>query len=250
MPVMDEFREEREALKHGTPKEKISYFFYYYKWHVIITVFAIIAVTSLIVQVLSRKDTAFYIALINAIDTSAETPDKSFEEYAGIDTDTAEVVYDTTMRINFSTMNEETINSTEKFVVYLAAKELDVVVSDTDIIRQYAHSETFYDLRDFLTPEQYEAYSPYFYYIDQAVIDVKNAAQDAYDYDFVPDYPDPKHPENMEKPIPIGIYVTGCTALTDRFYFTNTDSELVVAVVLNTTRPDTASKYIDFLMQK
>lgn len=251
MPVMDEFREEREALKHGTFKEKLSYFFYYYKWHVLVTVFVIIAVTSLIVQVLSRKETAFYIALINAIAlSSSETSGRSFEEYADIDTDTSEVIYDTTMRIDFNTINEETINSTEKFVVYLASAEMDVVVSDADIIRQYAHNGTFYDLQSFLTEEQYEAYSPYFYYIDQAVIDAKNAAQEAYDYDFVPEYPDPKHPEDMQNPIPVGIYVTDCTALTDRFYFTNNDLEIVLSVVMNTTRPETASEYIDFLMQK
>ena len=34
MAVMDEFKEEREALKRGTPKQKLAYFWYYYKWHV------------------------------------------------------------------------------------------------------------------------------------------------------------------------------------------------------------------------
>lgn len=249
MPVMDEFKEEREALKHGTLKEKLSYFIYYYKWHVISAVLAIIAVSVLISQILSHKDTALYIALINAIDV---TPDAGhdFAEYAGIDTDSEELIYDTTMRIDFSKMTEETINSTEKFVVYLAAADLDVVISDTDIIRQYAHSETFYDLRNFLTPEQCEAYSPYFYYMDQAVVDAKNAAQAAYDYDFVPEYPDPRHPEEMENPVPVGIYLTDCTALTDRYYFINTDLSIVLSVTLNTTRPETVSAYIDYLMKR
>ena len=29
MAVMDEFKEEREALKNGTPKQKLAYFWYY-----------------------------------------------------------------------------------------------------------------------------------------------------------------------------------------------------------------------------
>ena len=41
MAVMDEFKEEREALKRGTPKQKLAYFWYYYKWHVIISVIII-----------------------------------------------------------------------------------------------------------------------------------------------------------------------------------------------------------------
>lgn len=35
MPVMDEFREEREAMKQKSFKERFLYFCEYYKWHVI-----------------------------------------------------------------------------------------------------------------------------------------------------------------------------------------------------------------------
>ena len=42
MAVMVEFKEEREALKHGTPKQKFTYFMDYYKWYVIIAVIIII----------------------------------------------------------------------------------------------------------------------------------------------------------------------------------------------------------------
>ena len=36
MPVMDEFKEERAAMKNGTPKEKNPYFYYYYNWYYIV----------------------------------------------------------------------------------------------------------------------------------------------------------------------------------------------------------------------
>lgn len=35
MPVMDEFREEREAIKQKSRKEQWDYFWGYYKWYVI-----------------------------------------------------------------------------------------------------------------------------------------------------------------------------------------------------------------------
>ena len=35
MPVMDEFREEREAIKNSSMKKKWGYFLDYYKWYVI-----------------------------------------------------------------------------------------------------------------------------------------------------------------------------------------------------------------------
>lgn len=250
MPVMDEFREEREALKHGTPKEKLSYFIDYYKWHVIVVVCAIITVAVLAGQLLNRKDTAFYIALINGVDTtSTESEDYAFVEYAGIDADKSSVIYDTSMLIDFNSMNEISINSAQKFVVYLSAAEMDVVISGEDIIQKYAHNSTFYDLTEFLSEEQLEKYKPYFYYIDYSIIEQINAAQDAFDYDFVPEYPDPTKPESMKQPVPVGIYVDGCPALTDRFIFSNSGSGIILSVVANTARPEITSKYIDFLMK-
>lgn len=66
MAVMDEFREEREALKNGTPKEKLQYFWYYYKWHVIIALVVIIMIVSFVQQLRDRKDPAFYAVMLNA----------------------------------------------------------------------------------------------------------------------------------------------------------------------------------------
>ena len=50
MAVMDEFKEEREALKNGTPRQKLTYFWYYYKWHVIIALVVIIMIVSFVKQ--------------------------------------------------------------------------------------------------------------------------------------------------------------------------------------------------------
>ena len=224
MPVMDEFREEREALKHGTPKEKLSYFMYYYKWHVIVAVCVIIAVSVLANQILTRKDTVFYAAMINGVDTlSLDPKDDPFYQYSGIDADKSAVVYDTSMLIDINSTNEISISSAQKFVVFLAAAQMDVVISGENVIQKYAHNGTFYDLTKFLTEEQIKEY--------------------------VPEYPDPRHPENMKQPVPVGIYVTDCPNLTDRFIFADSNSGIILSVMSNTTRPEMVSKYIDFLMK-
>ena len=72
MAVMDEFKEERQALKNGTPKEKISYFFYYYKWHVLIAVFAVILIVSFIVQLTRNKEDALYVCMLNTLTKSSD----------------------------------------------------------------------------------------------------------------------------------------------------------------------------------
>ena len=66
MAVMDEFREEREAMKNGTRKQKLEYFWCYYKWHVICTVAAIAIISSFIYEGVTRKDIALYATFLNS----------------------------------------------------------------------------------------------------------------------------------------------------------------------------------------
>jgi len=251
MPVMDEFKEEREALKHGTPKEKLSYFVYYYKWHVIITVFAIIAVASFIHEALTRKESAFFACMLNTVVlTSAEEYSGEFAEYAQIDTEEYDVTFDTSLYINPTGMDESTVAGSQKFIAYLAAAEMDVMVTDAGSITTYANQEDFMPLDRLLSPEQYEMYSPYFYYIDMKAVEKWRAYMDDPEnllLDISYDFPDPRHPENMEEPVAVGIYLDSCSSLRETFHFQGSD--VVFAVFENTTRPETALKYLEFLFR-
>ena len=248
MPVMDEFKEEREALKHGTWKQKLSYFFDYYKWHVIVGAALLIFGFSLVSQILNHKETAFYAGLLNTIELNNGTNyAQGFAEYAGIDSDTYDILFDTSMNIVAGQLDQETISSTQKLVAIIAAKELDVMITDSASIQGYANSQYFYDLRDLLSPEQVEQYEASFYYVDMTAVLKRQAAMDSFDNDYVPSYPDPRHPEDMEQPIPVGIYLDGENALKDSFYFRS--DEVVISVLLNTKHAETTSRFIDFLMQ-
>lgn len=251
MPVMDEFKEEREALKHGTLKEKFSYFMDYYKWHVVIAAAAILFAVSLITQIVMRKDTAFYAAMINGTELeSAQEYKESFAEYASIDLEKNEILFDTSVRINTdpaASYNPESRASNEKLMVYIASGEVDVFVTEPEILEQYAHNEFFLDLRTVLTPEQIEKYGPWFYYVDQAVIDEQKAALDAMDLEYVPVYPDPLKPDAMEEPVPVGIYLENSFALREHYSYSG--EKLAVTIVANCKRPELAVKFIDFLLQ-
>lgn len=249
MPVMDEFKEEREALKHGTPKQKLAYFWDYYKWYVIGGAAAVAFIVSMIYQMVTRKETAFYALMLNGTeynfmeDTSGNTA--AFAEYAGIDEDKYQILYDTSVQIG--TEAGDDYDSSQKLMVYIAAGELDVMVSDADSLTKYAYRENFKDLRDFLSEEQLEKYQDSFYYIDNAVVKELDAANEAYDFNYVPDYGNPHHPEEMEEPIPTGIFVNeDCPLLKDYFF---RGEDVAVSVLINTERPELASCFIDFLMQ-
>ena len=247
MPLMDEFKEEREAIKQKGLKEKFAYFFYYYKWHVVAVAVVAAVVISLISHFINRKPWAVYICLINATPgAQSEEYIESFAEYAGIDTDHYEAVFDTSLYIDPNMTDSATANSMQKLAVYIFSADLDVMVSEPAVIERYTNRQTFYDLRDLLNPEQLAFYEPYFYYVDQTVIDAITAADDkGQSYDG--GYPDPRQPDAMENPIPVGIYLDDCPQLREHFYFPS--EELVLGVFINSSKTETALQFLDFIMQ-
>lgn len=248
MPVMDEFKEERAALKNGTPKQKLTYFFDYYKWYVAFGIIAVILAGSFIHQIATRKDTAFYAMLLDAVSYSyPEEPENAaaFAAYAGIDTEKYEIIYDTSVQ----TEANGGINyySAQQIMVHVTSADLDVMVADTSFLLQYAYLGDFYDLRNFLSAEQLEKYKEYFYYIDGTVMEEVDAARKEYNSEYEAVYGDPLHPENMQDPIPVGIFLKeDCSLLQDYLF---NDGTPAVSVLINTKHPETASGFIDFLMQ-
>lgn len=248
MPVMDEFKEERMAIKQKSPKEKLSYFIDYYKWHTVAVVVLLAAAISMIVHFITQKDRALYVCLINA-STFDQTEEyvQRFEEYAGIDTSDYEVTFDTSMHIEVGGTDTITATSFQKLTVYTAAGDLDVIVTKPEIIEYYVGQGIFYDLRQLLSPEQITLYEPYFFYVDQVVL---NAIQNANDreetYEAV--FSDPRQPETMENPVPVGIVLDDCQRLKESVLFG--DEELVLSVIINSSNIETALKFIDFVMQE
>lgn len=254
MAVMDEFREEREALKNGTFKEKLTYFWYYYKWHVIITISVILIIASFVHQLLNRTETVFNAVLLNATQLTQEDDyADAFAEHLAINPDEEDVIFDTSIRIIEDSMDETSYTSVQKLMVYTAAGDLDVMVTDTGSFRKYANSETFHDLRDILSEEQLEKYEPYFYYVDQKTIDEIDAANENYDETATTEinYHDPTRPEEMETPIPVGIYLDNSETLRENFYFRGDEGEaehIVVGVYVNTKHLDYALTFLDYVL--
>lgn len=248
MPVMDEFKEERAALKNGTLKEKLSYFWCYYKWHVVAAAAIIGFAVSMIVSIVTSKENALYVAIINGVELppAAEYP-AAFAKYAGIDLDTCDIMFDTTMRYGDS-LDQDTIASSQKLMTYLAAGELDVFVGDEPVINQYAYNDTFCDLRNILTAEQLERYESCFYYLDQELLDALNEAKNSPDYDFgtFTTRPDPKDPEVMENPVPVGLYLNTASAFLESYYITG---DAVLAIPVNNDNRENTCKFIDFILQ-
>ena len=249
MPVMDEFRAEREALKNGTPKQKLNYFWDYYKWHTIAGIALLIFGISLIYQMVSNKPSALYGVFLNCL-TTEEISDsflQDFAQTAGINTKKKSVDIDSSLVLTADGADQTSYLTLQKMTVYLAAKEIDVIAADVAAFNRYAYLDVMTDLREVLTPEQQAFYEPYYFYIDRTVL----LAQEEASYnleEYTADYPDPTHPEEMGDPIPVAIYLTDCKKLENQFVFLNPPA--VLGIPVNSPRKEAALQFLDYLFQE
>lgn len=249
MAVMDEFREEREAMKHGTPKQKLEYFWLYYKWHVIIAVAAIAAISSFIYETATKKETALYALFLNSFalaEDNAEAYKQSFLDTTEINTDEYEIVVDTSLYLQPGSMDEDTYAAVQKVSVHMAAGEIDLIGADPAAFEYYGYLDCLADLRKMLTPEQIEKYSPSFYYIDGEVLAAKQKASDNLE-EYTDAYPDPSKPEEMADPIPIGIFLENASEDFTSNYMFSDGSSPAIGFVVNADHVENAQAFIDYI---
>ena len=245
MAVMDEFKEERARMKTQPFKVKLAHYWHYYKLHVIAIGFVLFFVGSYIYNIITTKDIVLQVGLIDCY-ANSETPEEyttKFEEILGIDTKKEKVYLDNSYYISDKT----DITSTEILLVRLSAQELDVMLADEDTFDAYARNDIFVDLRDFLTPEQLAYYEDSFYYIDYAEIENDTGYTSENLLTPFVDQADHHSPEGMEKPIPIGIYVTGNEDFRNNYIFNNTDQEAVFGLAYYAEYPDYALQFLDYM---
>lgn len=248
MPVMDEFKKEREAIRQKSLKEKLAYFFDYYKWHTLAVIVLLAVAVSMIIRAVNRKDCALYVCLLNSMAID-QTDDylQSFEEYAGIDRSKSEVRFDTSMAIEIGGRDQITATSFQKLAIYTASGDLDLIVITPELIHYYVDQKIFYDLRQVLTPEQTALYEPYFFYVDQTIVDAMIKAADRGET-YEAEFSDPRQPETMEIPVPVGIFLDDCPKFKENVLFG--DEEIVLSVLINSSNIETGLKFIDFVMQE
>lgn len=250
MPVMDEFREEREALKNGTFKQKMQYFWDYYKWHVIGGSIGLLFLISFIKSIVDHKDFAFYGFFINTTPNPvvSEAFLDSFIELAELDTENYAVMIDDTYSIVKDSYDEFSVAAHQKLTISIMAEEVDFVAMDETTFGQYASTSTFFDLRDVFSPEQMEKFEPYLYYTDMADIRKIEESRKSASYEV---YSGKKYdhtsPEGLEDPVPVAIYLHSSQKLNQAYDLRK--QPIVLGIPLNTKHLDTSLQFIEYILE-
>lgn len=257
--VRDEIRQQQLKTKDMSLKGKLKYFWDYYKVHTIAGIFALIIIISLIHDIVTAKDYNFYACMFNSSRISSESLAAAFTEYAGLDTEHHECLIDTSLSLSAQTYNQYDLATSQKLVAQVQANDLDAVVMNSDVFYSYSLIEMFADLRTILNEDELARYKDNLYYIDYA--EVKQAKEDTnYDEEYLNSFNDQdvhstenllaeaeihRHPENMEAPVPVGIYMNNSPFITKTGIY---EKEMPILGIISTSqRMETGKKYLEFL---
>lgn len=252
MPVMDDIREQTAKMKYMTPKEKWNYFWEYYRNATLIILGIVLLVIFFIYEMVTSKDTGFYALFLNSgcFEMSA-VHNEEFAEYAGIDTDTYDVLMDTTITFNPNDFDENAYYSAMKVSALFAATEVDVFLSPENMYMYYSSNEPYYDLRTILPDDLYQKFEGDFFYIDRVALAEAETAPEEFNEDGslvqFEDTTDHRDPSGMADPVPVGIYLTNNQKVMDMGCYP--DGDIIFGIIANTTRPELALDFLRYITE-
>ncbi|MEE1314347.1 MAG: hypothetical protein UHS49_01085 [Faecalimonas sp.] len=250
MAAMDEFRKEREAIKQAPLKEKLAYFWEYYKWHTIITLFVIVALTSYIYTLATKKDNVLNGVLLNTLSMEADATGliEGFSEAAKVDLDEYSINFNRSL--TYSSKPEaasSNMSAMQAMMAWNSAGDIDFITADAETMIDLAYRGYFADLSEILDEEAFTKYEPYMLYMDEAVVEAQQEAYDNMEETTDIIIPDPAKPEEMKKPIPVLLDVSACEGLQKAYgYETET---LSLGLTKTGKNQEMALKFVDYVMK-
>ncbi len=225
MAKMDEFREEREAMKNAPLKDRIAYFWEYNKLEATIAVVAVISVISIAVTILGKKDVLLEGMILNRFWTEmdgagCDSISEDYIAYRELDYDDCEIMLNGSMNYfpgNEDTLLEENVNVMQLIAASCAGQALDFIIAEPATLHEFDMGEYFIDLRLVLTEEQLQAYDEYLIYSE------------------------------IRTDIPIMLDITGCEKVEEVYAYQH--DQLAFGVIQNAPHMEELISFADYLME-
>lgn len=255
--IRDEVKLQRAKMKDKPFKEKVKYFWKYYKIHTIITIGVLLFVFSLVHSIANKKTNVFLCFTINSYGLDSEVISQSFADYAGIDTAKYDCFISTSYSLQPKLTDTYALTASQAIDVQIASGSLDAMMVDSACFYEYALQSYFVDLRDVLSDADLEKYEPYFYYVDMA--DYEKAMENA--DEFGPDYSKVtslttmeerneeglthKDPSSMTDPIPVGLFINESNFVSNTECYSNCIA--VIGIPASSQHINTTIDFINFM---
>lgn len=259
--VIDEIRQQQMKTKDMSLKGKLSYFWYYYRIHVLVAIIVVIMGGVFIHDIVSSKDYNFYGMMMNSSHLDSDILETAFGEYAQLDMENYQCYIDTFSELSYQAHSEYDLATLQRTIAQVQTGDLDVMVTDAQLFYNFSFNSMLMDLRNIFTEAELSRYEGNIYYIDYAkvrrAIEAENNGEEA-----ASDYPGlgeatleeiaaeaetHRDPDSMAEPIPVGVFV-GESPLVLK---TDCYSQLVpvYGVVATGHRTDAAKQYLEFMWE-
>ena len=244
MKMSEYTKNEWKKMKEKPCRERLAFFWDYYKWPAIIAVLLVVAITYTVVVQMGKKEAALSGILINSsvpLDDSEFL--QAFCDKVGIDTNDYQIVLATGLSLAADNPTVG-IMTYQRIHAGIAAEETDFIIATEDAFRQcsYDSSHMFLDLRELLSPEQLAQWEGKLYYIDKSLFEKLYSGGGS-----TVVYPSPFVPEEMADPVPVGIDICECAAFLDSYY--DSDEQVYFAVVTNAPHSDRTRQFLEYIME-
>lgn len=167
--IHEEIKKQQEKLKQKSLSEKWDYFWYYYKFHVIAGITALILITLFCIAfVRESREPSIYVALVNSTPSASERT-ALVEHYASdrsIDTSRHPAKMDYSMRITPSLTDDISIASSQQLMAHMNSGDVDVYIGDEWMIDEYVSLEAYENLEECLPGELLARIKDILYYAD------------------------------------------------------------------------------------
>lgn len=162
------FSDECNKLKQMSIKQKLGYLWDYYRTYLYILILVVLAIFY-IADVLHQRSREIVLQGFftnddyNFFDADAITND--FSQYLNLEPK-QRVVFDDSLYVELDSNSEYVVASQGKISGYIAAKELDFIVTTSELVQHYSTHIPLMDLELFIPNKLLNSISDYIYYVE------------------------------------------------------------------------------------
>ncbi len=199
----------------GTWKDRLGYFWMFYKIPVILVIIALAVVLSFVHARLTEPKDGLQVMMLDAhTNIAGEEIASAFAAYEQIDTDNFGVTVSAEYMLSDSSSGNYAMSSLAKFYTEIGTGDLDVAMLTTEDYGKYAESDAFLDLREVFTEEELETFT---------------------------------HLYTNEEGEVLGIYGDCLAGIEECEAYTSDEGRGIIGIIYASSHTETAADFIEFL---
>lgn len=243
--VNEEIKNEaRKVWQTKTGLERVKYFVYYYKWWVIGIAVVGLMVGSMVHDFATRKESVFQVMVVNGEYDEYYDYKSLIDEFAKTveyDPKKEEVILDSSAHVDIHAVDQMSQMTVQKIFLNVAAKELDVLICDKELMELTCSQSCAYDLEEILSPELLEKYKDQIYWFDMSTLPSDDIT--------ALDDPDAETPElsEEERYKALSIDVSDFYKIKETNMFPYNDGEAYAVIPVNTMQLENAIAFLEYL---